>query len=757
MPDFTRHPLLREQAVEKRKYQENIAETCLKGNTLVVIPTGLGKTIVSALVAAERMSLFPDGKCVVLAPTKPLVLQHAKIFGSVLNIDPEQLSVQTGETPPEKRMESDSRLVFLTPQVLENDILGKRTFLDDVVLLVFDEAHRAVGKYSYVYIASAYHSKAKSPLILGLTASPGSTREIIEEVKRNLFVRFVTARTEFSPDVKPYVKSVEIEWRPVELSPALKQIKAGLEFFVREGAKSLAKVGFEFANKSNHLTFREYSEGIKKIREEMSKHPSSPPHLRQAISSLASMKRVSYAIELLETQGLATLTGYFEKLENLGQRSGTSSAVKRILTDGSVREAINLTYVYSHKGIEHPKLEELKRTVKKKIDTGARRVIVFTHYRDTAKKLVEDLTNLDGVRVCRIVGQADKLGDTGLSQKEQASVLEDFRQGISNVLVATQVAEEGIDISSSDSVIFYDNVPSAIRFIQRRGRTGRQSPGKVSILITRNTRDEAYYWIARRKEKMMREVVREMEAESEGTQSEQQKNLESFIHTKSNQQIQEPKPIVFVDNREGPSPVIKELLRIGADVKMTNLQVADYIISDKIAVERKTELDFASSILDKRLFQQTKELSSTYTHPLLILEGENPYTASGLTPQAIRGAILSLIFDFRLPVLLCKNSTETALTLYSIAKSEQLERKAHIDIRGEKKPSTVAEQQEFLVAGLPHVELTLAKRLLATFGNAAGVFDAQEEKLREVKGVGNIIARNIRNVLTNNYEEKNGT
>jgi Fanconi anemia group M protein len=740
--------------VERRQFQENIAKTCLRGNTLVVIPTGLGKTVIAALVAAERLKQHPQGRCLILAPTRPLVLQHLRTFKSIIKLSEDDFCVFTGETPPEKRSKAECKLLFLTPQVLENDLVAGRINLENVVLIVFDEAHRCVGNYAYVFIAEQFLRQSKNPLILGLTASPGSSREKIEEIKKSLNIQFIEARSEDSPDVKPYVMPLRIEWVPVELSPAFKEIKFNLESYLKERIEAVKKAGFLTAMPQNRLTYRDFSTATENIKAEMAKYPTPPPETRSAMVDLTAAKRVSHAIELLETQGLATLRKYFEKIETAAKRPGVALSIKKILADGRIQTAISLTLAYDQRGAEHPKLEKLIEYLKKSLAEQARRIIIFTNYRETARKLTDKLNNLEGVKAVRLIGQSDKPDDAGLSQQMQTQLLTAFREGQFNVLVATQVAEEGIDISSSDVVIFYDNVPSAIRFIQRRGRTARRSPGKVIILIARDTRDEAYYWISQRKEKIMRQILAEMQADSRMAVEKAQPKLETFIAPvkNSSEMSGEEKLVIYVDSREGTSQVARELIRVGVEVKLTNLAVGDYVLSERTCVERKTAEDFAASIIDKRLFIQVKELTSTYNQPLLIIEGENMYSAGGISAQAVRGAVASLILDFKIPIIWTRTPTETALMLYTIARKEQVEKHVHIAIRGEKKPLTLSEQQEFVVAGLPNIEATLAKRLLSKFGSVEKVFTASEHDLQKVPGIGEIIAQKIRKVITEKYE-----
>ncbi len=745
--EYISHPLVKVNTIEKRSYQTAIVKTCLKGNTLVILPTGLGKTVIAALLTAERLRRHPEGRCFILAPTKPLISQHFEAFKSILNLNEEEFILLTGEKPPSKRSIENARVVFFTPQVLENDLINGKINFEDVVLLILDEAHRAVGNYPYVFIVDLYLKQSKNPLVVGLTASPGSSREKIEEVKRNLNALFIEARTEKSFDVKPYVKPIKVEWIEVKLTPVFEKIKTNLESFIDEKVKSVHKAGFLETSKGK-ITFKEFLEAREKIKTKLAEYPQPPPELKKTMTDLMCIRHASHALELLETQGLSPLKEYFERVEIKASRSGSSS-LKNFLLDGRIQEAFNLTAVYESKGVEHPKLDKLVEVVKKSFSEGARRLMVFTNYRETSKKILEKLNNIHEVKPVRLVGQADKPSDEGLSQKEQTEIISNFREGKYNVLVATQVAEEGIDVSSSDVVVFYDNVPSAVRFVQRRGRTGRKAPGKVVILIAKGTRDSAYYHIARRKEKRMIEVVKKIQMEN--MVEPKQQNLEQFIVQHSSPSLKSV--TVFVDVREGNSPVVKELVRLGININLRNLPVGDYVLSENIVVERKTVLDFASSIIDRRLFIQAKNLASTYPKPVFIIEGENLYSVSGVSAKAIQGAILSLILDFGIPIILTKNPTETAAFLALTAEKEQVEKTSYPTLRGEKKPPSLTEQQEYIVSSLPNVEVTLARRLLKTFKTIEKIFTASKDELKKVPGIGEVTAERIRKVITESYQE----
>jgi ERCC4-type nuclease len=213
----------------------------------------------------------------------------------------------------------------------------------------------------------------------------------------------------------------------------------------------------------------------------------------------------------------------------------------------------------------------------------------------------------------------------------------------------------------------------------------------------------------------------------------------------------EKKIHIHIDNRESSSQIARELLTLGVDVRLSNLPVGDYVLSDRVAVERKSSNDMISSIIDRRLFDQLKALKEAYSVPLLLIEGIELFGIRRMHPEAIRGALASVVVDYGISTLWTMNQRESAQMLYTIAKREQTERETRVTIRGEKKPPSIREMQEFLVAGLPNVDSVLGKRLLEHFGSVEGVFAATKEGLMEVPGIGKKIAEKIRLVASHMY------
>ncbi len=445
--EYINHPLINPNTVEKRLYQLSLAGKAIKKSCLIVLPTGLGKTIVALLVMVSRLT---KGKILLLSPTKPLVEQHAAFFKEKLNIPPENVVLFTGNTPPRKRatMWEQAQLVVSTPQVIENDLLGKKIDLERVSLIIFDEAHRAMGNYSYVYIAEKY-ALQKEPLVLGITASPGSNPEKIQEVCANLHITSVEMRTDSDPDVRPYIFDKDIEWRYVPIPIEIKGLKQLMDRVLSDRLNKLHELGF-ISPYQKRLSKREMLDLQARLQSQVRSFPDQK--IYKGISLLAEVFKVSHAIELSETQGLNALSRYFERLENEARSKSGSKAAKRLMEDLSMRQAVH--HLAGCDG-NNPKLNAVKELVSKQIlDNPQSRVIVFTNYRDTAELVANALKEIPGIKPIRFVGQATKYKDTGLTQKQQVEIIAKFKDGEYNTLVATSVAEEGLDIPSTDLVVF---------------------------------------------------------------------------------------------------------------------------------------------------------------------------------------------------------------------------------------------------------------------------------------------------------------
>lgn len=215
----------------------------------------------------------------------------------------------------------------------------------------------------------------------------------------------------------------------------------------------------------------------------------------------------------------------------------------------------------------------------------------------------------------------------------------------------------------------------------------------------------------------------------------------------------EEKVSIVVDRREAGSAVVGLLEGMGARLEFRSLKVGDYVVSDEVAVERKTLADFGASIVDRRLFTQARAMKEAYARPLLLIEGGGQ-PPRGVSREAIRGALISTILDFGVPVVVAADAEEAACTIMAVAKREQSSSVRGISLKDRRRPQTPDEEKEYVVASLPMVESTLAKRLLEEFGSVEGVFSASEEDLQRVEKIGPKKAKRIREVAAGRYGEQ---
>jgi Fanconi anemia group M protein len=518
---FLNLDLLKKDGLELRDYQQRAAEKAVEKSLLVVMPTALGKTFVAVLAIAHLLTTQKK-RILFLAPTKPLALQQASRLRELLLIPAESIVLVTGEIAPAKRVEAyeNARIVCGTPQTVEHDVLAGRLRLSDFALAVFDEAHRSVGNYAYVFLGK--QAQKHGVLVLGLTASPSSRREKIEEICASLGVRDLEVRTARDEDVKAFVKDVKMRWVFIDLPGDLKELRVLLEEILREPLRALRDQGFLQTAALNRVNKRD----LLMLRSKILAVTREDTRAYSALSALAKSLNLVHAIDLLESQGVDALKSF---IEGLAERKSKTKAVQSLIADFRVEKIRLKCDALLKAGLEHPKMRKLKEIVSSASAEG-KTVIVFAHYRDSVKQIARELNSIAGITAVEFVGRAEG----GMTQKKQAEVLDRFRNRGFNVLVATSVGEEGLDIPSVDLVVFYEAVPSEIRLIQRRGRAGRVKAGEAVVLVTKDSKDEAYFWIARRKERVMHEVLADLKkdfAEKENVlpaKEDKQKSLSEY-------------------------------------------------------------------------------------------------------------------------------------------------------------------------------------------------------------------------------------
>ncbi len=496
-------------AIKPRKYQEKIYNNCKDKNCLVVLPTGIGKTLIALMLAINRQKAYPGTKALFLAPTRPLAEQHLEYFKKHLPELFAQLELFTGKIDAGKRKElwQNADIIFSTPQCIGNDVRKRLYDLSDVSLLIEDECHRCLKNYAYTYVAEKYKEQAKNQRILGLTASPGTERKTIEQVAKNLGIEAIELRTRESEDVKEYLQELNFETIALDFPEEFAKIREMLQkiFLKKVDELKNRKLLFTPPTKKYLLEcqgriMRAISSGNRNF------------NLLAGASCCAIAVKVQHALELLETQTLHSLHLYMSELFNQASKQ-QSKAVQNLVKMPEFNQAfISVNELIARK-IENPKLIKLKKIVEEELkDNSKIKIIVFSQYRDNVAKICKELNQISGINAKVFVGQASKTDSkgneqAGLTQKEQHEIIQQFSLGEINVLCATSIGEEGLDIPEVNAVIFYEPVPSAIRAIQRRGRTARLMEGKLIILMIKKTRDEAYHWAAFHKEKKMHRAI----------------------------------------------------------------------------------------------------------------------------------------------------------------------------------------------------------------------------------------------------------
>jgi len=492
------HPCIVPDKVEERSYQTNMVAGCVRGNTLLILPTGLGKTIVALRVVAEYIT---KGKALILAPSKPLLEQHYSTFKELLV--GYSTAVISGHIGQGKRAQliDENDVIVATPQTVSNDLEEGRYDLSRFSLVIFDEAHKAVGNYAYVTVAKYCNPKMRC---IGATASPGANISKIKEVCLNLNLGRIDAKSEDDRDVAPYVHDTYIIRLMVNLPDDLVVIDHLLKTQLSRYVSEL--VSLKLMNPARPPT-RGHFLDIQAMLQARLNSGEKTALVFKGLTLTSKGIKVLHAMMLAETQGITPLKVYLDKLEEEAEQEKGGRSAKEMIGRQEYTDMRKIVYTTN---VEHPKVSKTMSIVSKiLIDEPDSKVMVFTQYRDTCDMMVKKLSTISGAKVSRLIGQAKD----GMKQSEQVDLLEKLRRGEINVIVATSVGEEGLDISSTNAVIFYEPVPSEIRSIQRKGRTGRKSDGEVYVLIAAGTMDEGIEASSKRKEEAMRDNIERLNRE----------------------------------------------------------------------------------------------------------------------------------------------------------------------------------------------------------------------------------------------------
>jgi Fanconi anemia group M protein len=497
---YVEHPMVREGALEDREYQRRMVGRALEANTLVVLPTALGKTVIAELVAAELLDRYPGCRVLMMAPTKPLALQHRESVLRHLRLERHEVAAVTGETGGRQMVWRDPRVRIFTatPQAVLNDYRRGLVGLEEFALLVFDECHRSRSRYAYTRLAEEYVRRCPYPLILALTASPGSEEEKVVEVVRNLWIEQIVWMSEEEEEVSRYIPGVKVSWVRVALPKEYEAIRQEIRRMIESVLERLRIGGL--LRVPREAVNRKVLVGLmNRLRAEIEAGVKGPNmHYMALISAALSLY---HAEELIESQHVHSLRRYLEEIGRSELRSHRMIA--------GMPEYRRLVMMVNECRADHTKVAALASALTAHFaEKGDDRVLVFANIRATAEVLVERLRER-GYRAALFIGKAEGKQGPRMTQEEQARTLKAFREGAYNVLVATSIGEEGLDIPECGLVVFYEPAVSGIRYIQRRGRTGRRLPGKAVILVAEETVDEYYFREGYRRARKMEKILRQ--------------------------------------------------------------------------------------------------------------------------------------------------------------------------------------------------------------------------------------------------------
>ncbi len=485
--------------IESRLYQQTIYSEAVKQNTLVVLPTGLGKTVIIAYLIAHYLKRTDDGLLLVSTPTKPLVHQTVNRLQEFIAVPAEIIVGVSGSISPEKRKKiyENVRVVVGTPQTLNNDLLANRINPRIVWFVALDEAHRATGNYAYVGIVQQL---PESVHIVGFTATPGNTKEQVLEVIQNIRAEHIIVKDESDPDVRPYVTIHKPERIYIDLPSEYQQALKILERYRKDLFRQIEKIMEEHELDDQLIKdiLRQNSSSRRsalELHHQVIQNMKEYPEWGNLLTSTANLIRVTHLQDLIETQGLPQARVWLYAQ----QKKSKSKALQEFFDHP---EIIKLVRILEDQATPHPKLQRLKKLIAEHLIPSESKIIIFSNYRDTVEFLHQELVK-QGYNVAKFMGQAARNEQKGMSQKEQVAILEEFQMGSVDMLISTSVGEEGLDVGNCDLVVFYDSVPSVIRSIQRTGR-GRKRKSRVVHLIAKGTRDVGMYYSTKNKGKKIK-------------------------------------------------------------------------------------------------------------------------------------------------------------------------------------------------------------------------------------------------------------
>ena len=507
-----------------RDYQYSIVARGLYHNMLVALPTGLGKTFIAATIMLNWFRWTTTAQIVFVAPTRPLVSQQVKACFEIAGIPRSATAMLTGTTSPGLRAEvwQSKRVFFMTPQTLINDLKTGICDPKRLVLIVVDEAHRATGGYAYVEVVSFIKRFNTSFRVLALTATPGASIESVQEVIDGLGISRVEIRTEESIDIRQYVHPRKIETVLFESSDEMVMVMDLFSKALQPVVDKLTGINAYWTRDPMTLTPYGCTQARQRWYASDAGRKASGPLKGMVMTIFGLLASLSHAIELLKFHGIGPfyhkVLAFRNNLHADGKKGDKYANQINVSQPFQTMMSRVQIWINTPDFVGHPKLEYLQSVVMNHFldagegrgasDPSSTRVMVFSHYRDSAEEIARVLKrNGPMTRPHVFVGQASTKASEGMDQKTQLEIIDKFKSGVYNTLIATSIGEEGLDIGEVDLIICYDASASPIRMLQRMGRTGRKRAGNIVVTLMKGKEENNFVKAKDNYEKMQMEIA----------------------------------------------------------------------------------------------------------------------------------------------------------------------------------------------------------------------------------------------------------
>ncbi|RKP12932.1 P-loop containing nucleoside triphosphate hydrolase protein, partial [Piptocephalis cylindrospora] len=482
-----------------RSYQFAIVRRALFENTLAAVPTGMGKTLIAAVVMANYRRWFPDARVLFMAPTRPLVRQQLGACSRFMGMHSSEACELTGQEPQHRRkaLWNQYHAFFCTPQVVENDIRNGLLPAGGIVCLVVDEAHKASGNYAYVQVVRAL--EGKHVRILALTATPGRDPLAVQAICDHLRISHVEMRSEASVDVQSYQHARTKDRVIVRTQGTLVgELENALVDMMQPGVTRLQRAGILNQANPRYITAYGLVQAMSRSRAWAGRERSGA--IGKHMGDYGILHRLAGGMSHLLIHGIRQFQNHMQEwVDSSMAGKGSRTQVQFVLQPTFQRFWTRVQAACADPSVlGHPKMDPLVQILLEHFSTAkdeARsrgdaeedtRVMIFSHYRSSVQEITQILNSHSPlIRPMAFVGQSTKKGSQArMTQKLQLETIRQFKRGQHNCLVATCVGEEGLDIGDVDLIICFDAQASPTRSIQRMGRTGRKRAGRVVMLLT---------------------------------------------------------------------------------------------------------------------------------------------------------------------------------------------------------------------------------------------------------------------------------